>query len=228
MLGAVVNRRIFLEATHGANLPSIEGMMGLFVGISPVNATGRTAEMAHQLNAPMVLVVDGSAMARSAAATVYGYGQFDSSLNVAGVIFNRITSEGHCQFSKEAVEKETPIPVVGYRRPDPEVGIPDRHLGLRTVLEGSGPGPYVKFGQLASETIDLAGVEQLAQTSQDLPVTNPGKSTERSSRVTWSVRVGVAYDPAFCFYYQSQRGGPRGVSPWVKALPAGSGGLLAT
>jgi cobyrinic acid a,c-diamide synthase len=149
----------------------------------------------------MVLVVDGSAMARLAAARVYGYAQFDSSLNVAGVIFNRITSEGHCQLSKEAVEKETRIPVVGYRRPDPEVGIPDRHLGLRTALEGSGTGLYAKPGQSASVTIDLAGVEQLAQANPVLSVMNPGAPTERSGRVTRSVRVGVAYDPAFSFYY---------------------------
>jgi len=99
------------------------------------------------------------------------------------------------------VEKETRIPVVSYLRPDSQVTIPDRHLGLRTVLEGSRTGLYTKLGVSASDTIDLTRIEQLAQTSQDLPVTNPGKSTERSSRVTRSVRVGVAYDPAFCFYY---------------------------
>ena len=131
-----MNRRIFQEAAQGADLSIIEGMMGLFDGCSPVKETGSTAEMAHQLNAPVVLVVDGSAMARSAAAMVYGYAQFDSSLHVAGVIFNRISSEGHYQLLKEAVEKETHIPVVGYLRPDPEVTITDRHLGLRTALEG--------------------------------------------------------------------------------------------
>ena len=201
MLGAVVNRRIFQEAAHGADLSIIEGMMGLFDGSSPVKETGSTAEMAHQLNAPIVLVVDGSAMARSAAALVYGYAQFDSSLNVAGVIFNRIASEGHYQLLKEAVEKGTRIPVVGYLRPDPEVSIPDRHLGLRTALEGSGIGLYAKLGQSASDTIDLTRIEQLAQASPELPVMNPGAPTERSGRVIRSVRVGVAYDPAFSFYY---------------------------
>ena len=201
MLGAVVNRRIFQEAAQGANLSIIEGMMGLFDGCSPVKETGSTAEMAHQLNAPVVLVVDGSAMARSAAAMVYGYAQFDSSLHVAGVIFNRISSEGHYQLLREAVEKETHIPVVGYLRPDPEVTITDRHRGLRTALEGSGTDLYAKLGQSASETIELARVEQLAQASPDLPITNPGKPTQSSRRVTRSVRIGVAYDPAFCFYY---------------------------
>ncbi|PJA77642.1 MAG: cobyrinic acid a,c-diamide synthase, partial [Nitrospirae bacterium CG_4_9_14_3_um_filter_51_5] len=201
MLGSVLNRRIFQEAAHGADLSIIEGMMGLFDGSSPVNETGSTAEMAKQLNAPVLLVVDGSAMARSAAAMVSGYATFDSSLHVAGVIFNRIKSEGHYQLLKEAVEQATHRPVVGYLRPDSDCTIPDRYLGLRTALEGSGTDLYAKLGQSASETIDLARVEQLAQASPDLPITNPGKPTQPSRLVTRSVRIGVAYDPAFCFYY---------------------------
>ncbi|MGB5053806.1 MAG: cobyrinate a,c-diamide synthase [Nitrospirales bacterium] len=201
MLGAVMNRTIFQEAAHGADLSIIEGMMGLFDGSSPVNETGSTAELAHQLNAPVLLVVDGSAMARSAAAMVHGYAQFDSSLNVAGVIFNRLNSEGHYLLLKEAVEKETRIPVVGYLRSDSDVTIPDRHLGLRTALEGSGTELYAKLGQLASATIDLVRVEQLAQASPDVLLTNPGIPAEDFRPVNRSVRVGVAFDPAFCFYY---------------------------
>ncbi|MEO6203583.1 MAG: cobyrinate a,c-diamide synthase [Nitrospirales bacterium] len=201
MLGPVVNRSIFQEAAHGADLSIIEGMMGLFDGSSPVNATGSTADMAHQLNAPILLVVDGSAMARSAAAMVYGYANFDSSLNVVGVIFNRLSSEGHYLLLKEAVEKETRIPVVGYLRADSDVTIPDRHLGLRTALEGSETELYAKLGQLASATIDLVRVEQLAQASSEMLVTNPGIPAEDSRPLTRSVRVGVAFDPAFCFYY---------------------------
>jgi cobyrinic acid a,c-diamide synthase len=201
MLGSVLNRRIFHEAAHGADLSIIEGMMGLFDGSSPVKETGSTAEMAKQLNAPVLLVVDGSAMARSAAAMVHGYATFDPLLNVAGVILNRINSEGHYQLLKEAVEKETHIPVVGYLRSDSDLTIPDRHLGLRTALEGSRTDPYAKLGQSSSATINLARVEQLAQASPDLPITNPGKSTQPSRRMTRSMRIGIAYDPAFCFYY---------------------------
>ncbi|MCA9499737.1 MAG: cobyrinate a,c-diamide synthase [Nitrospira sp.] len=201
MLGPVVNRTIFQEAAQGAALSIIEGMMGLFDGSSPVNATGSTADMARQLNAPILLVLDGSAMARSAAAMVYGYAHFDSSVNVAGVIFNRLNSEGHFLLLKEAVEKETRIPVVGYLRADSDVTIPDRHLGLRTALEGSGAELYAKLGQLASATIDLVGVEQLAQASPAILVTSPGVPVEASRSVSRSVRVGFAFDPAFSFYY---------------------------
>ncbi|WNM56724.1 cobyrinate a,c-diamide synthase [Candidatus Nitrospira allomarina] len=201
MLGAVLNRTIFQEAAHGADLSIIEGMMGLFDGSSPVKETGSTAELAHQLNAPILLVVDGSAMARSAAAMVYGYAKFDSSLQVAGVIFNRLNSEGHFLLLKEAVEQETRIPVVGYLRTDSDVTIGDRHLGLRTALENSRNEWYSKLGELASATIDLVRVERLAQASPDMPVTNSGRPAKNSRPVNRSVRVGVAFDPAFCFYY---------------------------
>lgn len=201
MLGAVLNRTIFQEAAHGADLSIIEGMMGLFDGSSPVKETGSTAELARQLNAPILLVVDGSAMARSAAAMVYGYAQFDPSLNVAGVIFNRVNSEGHYLLLKEAVEQETRIPVVGYLATDSEVTIPDRHLGLRTALEGSGTELYTKLGQLASATINLGRVERLAQASPEMLVANSAMPAKDSSPVNRSIRVGVAFDPAFCFYY---------------------------
>lgn len=201
MLGAVVNRRIFQEAAHGAGLSIIEGMMGLFDGSSPVKETGSTAEMAKQLKAPVLLVIDGSAMARSAAAMVHGYATFDSSVNVAGVIVNRINSESHYRLLQEAVEKATHIPVVGYLRPDPGLTIPDRHLGLRTALEGLGRDLYVKLGQSASETIDITRVEHLAQACPELAATILHAPTQPSKRMIRPVRIGVAYDPAFCFYY---------------------------
>ena len=85
MLGETVNRDIFTRAAADADLSIIEGMMGLFDGSSPVNEIGSTAELAKQLDAPVLLVVDGSAMARSAAAMVSGYATFDPALRVASI-----------------------------------------------------------------------------------------------------------------------------------------------
>src|SRR6476469_1543596 len=68
MLGEILNRQIFARAAADADLSIIEGMMGLFDGSSATEETGSTAELAKQLDAPVLLVVDGSAMARSAAA----------------------------------------------------------------------------------------------------------------------------------------------------------------
>ncbi|MDE3119232.1 MAG: cobyrinate a,c-diamide synthase, partial [Nitrospirota bacterium] len=201
MLSAEANRRIFARATADADLAIVEGMMGLFDGSSPVSEAGSTAEMAKQLGAPVLLVVDGSAMARSAAAMVSGYARFDPALRVAAVLFNRVGSEGHFQLLKEAVEAETEVAAVGYLRPDRTLAIGDRHLGLVTAMEQGSRDLYAKLGRAISETVDLALVESLAGTAVDpspLTVESQRPSRRRDGR---PVRVGIAHDTAFCFYY---------------------------
>ena len=209
MLGADVNRKVFTHAAVDADLSIIEGMMGLFDGSSPVNEIGSTAELAKQLDAPVLLVIDGSAMARSAAAMLSGYAKFDPALRVAGVLFNRVGSEGHYKLLKEAVQQETEVVAVGYLRPDPAVTISDRHLGLVTAMEQGTGELYVRLAKAAIETIDLDLIEALARSAQE-DVRGKGlgvrgdemaapRLTPDASRLT--VKVGVAYDQAFCFYY---------------------------
>src|SRR6185503_5086952 len=135
MLGETVNREIFIRASADADIAIIEGMMGLFDGSSPVSEIGSTAELAKQLDAPVLLVIDGSAMARSAAAMVSGYAKFDQAVRVVGVLFNRVGSEGHYRLLKEAVEQETDVVAVGYLRQDSAVTITERHLGLSIAMD---------------------------------------------------------------------------------------------
>ena len=198
MLGEAVNRDIFTRAAAGADISIIEGMMGLFDGSSPVNEIGSTAELVKQLDAPVLLVIDGSAMARSAAAMVSGYAKFDPALRVAGVLFNRVSSEGHYQLLKDAVEQETDVVAVGYLRPDQAVTISDRHLGLVTAMEQGTGTLYDLLAKAATETIDLDRIEALACSCRDLPASSPQPMTRSHSR---KIRIGVAQDPAFCFYY---------------------------
>ena len=198
MLGQTVNRDIFTRAAAGADISIIEGMMGLFDGSSPVNEIGSTAELAKQLDAPVFLVVDGSAMARSAAAMVSGYAKFDPALRVAGVLFNRVSSEGHYTLLKEAVEQETDVAAVGYLRPDQAVTISDRHLGLVTAMEQGTGELYSRLAKAAAETVDLDRVEALARSCRELTVAAPHPVMRNHGR---TVRIGVAQDLVFCFYY---------------------------
>ena len=198
MLGEAVNRNIFAKAAATADISIIEGMMGLFDGSSPVNEIGSTAELAKQLDAPVLLVIDGSAMARSAAAMVSGYAKFDPALRVAGVLFNRVGSEGHYKLLKEAVERETDVVVVGYFRPDPAVTIADRHLGLVTAMEQGTGELYGRLANAAEETVDLDRIEALARSCREWPAALNQPAARRDAR---TVRIGVAQDLAFCFYY---------------------------
>ena len=198
MLGVDRNRLIFARAAADADISIIEGMMGLFDSSSPVNDIGSTAELAKQLEAPVVLVVDGSAMARSAAAMVAGYARFDPALRVAGVLFNRVGSDGHYQLLKAAVEQETAVTPVGYLRPDVALTIPDRHLGLVMAMEQGHSRLYQRLAKAALDTVDLDRIEALAHSSGTLPeavsppvIKSPGRT----------IRIGVAQDQAFCFYY---------------------------
>jgi cobyrinic acid a,c-diamide synthase len=94
-------------------------------------------------------------MARSAAAMVAGYAKFDPALRVVGVLFNRVSSEGHYTLLKEAVEQESDVVAVGYLRPDPALTISDRHLGLVTAMEQETGKLYGRLAKAAEETVDL-------------------------------------------------------------------------
>ena len=105
---------LFSRSTAGADIAVIEGVMGLFDGAGALDERGSTAHLAKILAAPVVLVVNGKAMARSAAALVAGFARFDRRVAVKAVIFNNLGSEGHYRILREAVETETGIPVLGY------------------------------------------------------------------------------------------------------------------
>ena len=198
MLGADHNHSIFARAAADADISIIEGMMGLFDGSSPVNEVGSTAELAKQLSAPVLLVIDGSAMARSAAAMVAGYAHFDPALRVVGVLFNRVGSEGHYQLLKAAVEQATDVVPVGYLRSDVSMAIPDRHLGLVMAEEQGKDQLYHRLGKAVLETIDLDRIEAFAHSCGTLPGSVSQPMIKNHGR---TVRIGVAQDRAFCFYY---------------------------
>jgi cobyrinic acid a,c-diamide synthase len=204
LLGEALNREIFARAVADADLAIIEGVMGLFDGASATSEFGSTAELAKQLAAPVLLVLDGSAMARSAAAMVQGYAQFDPNLGLAGVLFNRVRGEGHYRLLKEAVEATIRVRVVGYLRPDAGLTIPERHLGLTTAIEGVSQEHYERLGRALAETVDLDLIEELAKSAGEFPSSSGSSSLALShvrGRDGVRVRVGVAHDPAFCFYY---------------------------
>ncbi|TLY21787.1 MAG: cobyrinate a,c-diamide synthase, partial [Nitrospirae bacterium] len=197
-LGPAVCRQVFLRAAADADVSIIEGVMGLFDGSSPVNESGSTAELAKLLQAPVLLVIDGSAMARSAAAMVSGYARFDPDLRIAGVLFNKVGGAGHYRLLKEAVEATTDLAVVGYLPTDPSFTIEDRHLGLVTALDQPTQNISHRLASAMAETVDVDRVEALAHSAPRLEAEYARTEPQLSGR---AVRVGVAYDPAFCFYY---------------------------
>ena len=192
-------RGVFEHAGEAADVSIIEGVMGMFDGYGSTNDRGSTAEMAKLLNVPVILVVDASHMARSIAAIVEGYRRFDPAVRLAGVIFNRV-SERHARLLREAVRRYTSVPVLGYVPSDAAIAIPERHLGLVPALEKTSAQPLERLAERVAATIDL---ERLLRIARGAPTLShvPGP-WDRSQRIAPCVRIGLAYDRAFHFYYQ--------------------------
>ena len=119
-------------ASEDADLVVVEGVMGLFDGAT--TDEGSTADIAASLGWPVVLVVDASAMAASAAAVVHGFASYRGDVNLAGVIYNRVGSDRHAELLVEATAK-TGVPVLGHLRRSAALTLPDRHLGLVQASE---------------------------------------------------------------------------------------------
>jgi cobyrinic acid a,c-diamide synthase len=130
MLEPSANLQTFTRFSADADFTVVEGVMGLFDGRDALTDAGSTAEMAKLLGLPVLLVVDASAMARSAAAIVHGYESFDQKLEVAGIIFNRVASAGHFTYLRDSAEASCDARVLGWLSPDESVTLPERHLGL--------------------------------------------------------------------------------------------------
>jgi cobyrinic acid a,c-diamide synthase len=194
---------LFERACSGADIAVIEGVMGLFDGKTGGDDSGSTAHLAKLLRAPVVLVVDASAMARSAAALVHGFNSFDSDLRLAGVIVNRVAGEGHYGIVAEAIERETGVPALGYLRRDADLAIPERYLGLIPSVEGPvAPGHLGLLRAAVEETIDIGRLERIATSASALPATPANSSLFPSERTDEQVCIAVARDAAFSFYYE--------------------------
>jgi len=194
MMGREAVRSTFLEATREADVAIIEGVMGLFDGASPTSEEGSTAEIAKWLEAPVALVVDAGGMARSVAALVAGFADFDPALRVAGVIANRVGSRGHAELLQKALRSSS---FLGALPRDAAAGFPERHLGLRTADEEVLPASLLDaWGAVAAEWIRLDALLDLARSAPAL-ADEPKCSNSGSSRA----RIGIAHDEAFHFYY---------------------------
>ena len=229
MLSQTANIEILARACADADLALIEGVMGLFDGREANAESGSTAEMAKWLGAPVLLVVDASAMARSAAALVSGFEAFDPALNLAGVLFNRIGGQRHADLLRDAVASRGLSKPLGFLPRNDKIAMPSRHLGLTMASEALTVTGLDEMTDWVEKHVDLDALLALArQQPTDLiaPITTPSPQASR-------VRIGVARDAAFCFYYQdnldllSEAGAELvDFSPMIdQALPADLGGL---
>jgi cobyrinic acid a,c-diamide synthase len=198
MLSKEYNREVFSKGSHSCDVAIVEGVMGLFDGYDGRSEAGSTAEMAKWLSFPVLLIVDARSMARSAAAVIQGFENFDSELKWAGVVLNRLGSDVHLQFIREALEGHVNIPLLGGIKREDGLNLPERHLGLVTQDENPlGPGYINHLADLIEDSLNL---DMLLDNLSELDI--PKFPQKQETRQKTSVRIGVARDEAFCFYYQ--------------------------
>jgi len=223
--GAALSRT-FARGLAGADLAIVEGVMGLFDGAQGRSEAGSSAHLAKRLGLSVVLVVDGSGMAASAAAIVHGFASLDPRLALAGVVLNRVASRNHLEHLVPAIERRARVPVLGHLTRDAEISLPSRHLGLVTA-EDLAPSPVLaRIAARVAEGIDLDRVLGVAAALK-LPNVPPARVAPVRAR------LAVARDAAFCFVYPDtlERLAEAGVqvvpfSPLAdKGLPDGVDGL---
>jgi len=208
MLTPEANQAIFRRHAASADLALVEGVMGLFDGYDGASEAGSTAQMAKWLGLPALLVVDARAMARSAAALVHGFATFDPDLALAGVLFNRVGSAVHLRYLEQALEFKKDAPSLGGIPRDHELAIPERHLGLTTAQEHPLTPPYLdRLADLMEQNLDLDGLWErlpilnLAAPPVTAAVGGQARTPAPHLLNAGPVRLGVAQDEAFCFYY---------------------------
>jgi len=179
----------FVRTAAGADIAIVEGVMGMFDGLDGTGISS-TAHVARVLGAPVILVADVRGMSRSVHALVRGYAGFDPEVSLSGVIFNRVGSDRH----RSLVGREQSSPVLGFIPKDPGLSVESRHLGLKMAFEtGNDPADTGVIG----DSCDLDRIMEIATGAAPLPAVASRETAERQKAV-----IGVAFDPAFCFYYQ--------------------------
>ena len=174
----------------------MEGVMGLFDGMSPSSITNSTYAIGRETDTPVILILPARGMSRSALALLKGFLSEDSEGRIKGVLINRVSLSFGREL-KRMIEEELGLPVVGILPENKEFCLESRHLGLVLPEEIPKLQKIVqKAAEALKETLDLACLLEIAKGAGAAPV--PEKQSRREKRV----KVGVAKDEAFCFYYR--------------------------
>ena len=190
---------LFSRQMTGADVGLVEGNKGLHDGMA-LDGSDSNAGLAKLLGAPVVLVIDARGMTRGVAPLVLGFQGFDQEIRIAGVVLNQVGGPRHESKLRAALERYTEVPVLGAVRRDASLEISERHLGLVPSNEHQLARDKIsRIGQAVSSQVDLDALLAVAATSPEVPLTAepPAVSASRPR-----VRIAIARDAAFGFYYQ--------------------------
>jgi len=183
---------------HASEVNLVEGNKGLYDGLS-LDGSNSNAALAKLLDLPVFLVIDARGMTRGIAPLILGYQAFDKDIQIAGVILNKLGGSRHESKLREVIEHYTDVPVVGAIQYDERLSIIERHLGLMPSNESIAASAKVKqIGDAIAEQVDL---DKLLVLSKKEEFSVPGRPNVCPPAVGDKVRIGIARDRAFGFYY---------------------------
>lgn len=190
---------LFKRAAEDVNICVVEGNRGLYDGMD-VEGSCSSVTLARMLGIPVVLVLDGTKMTRTAAAIVHGVNSFEEGFSLAGVILNRTAGPRHRSMLQKTIERYTDVPLLGMLpkiSPDP---VPERHMGLVSNREyGEAEAVLKRLAEVVGGNCNLEALQKTAESA--LPL-------EASAGPLWltkapaGVRIGVVRDAALWFYYE--------------------------
>lgn len=185
---------VFARGLPGADVAVIEGVMGLYDGIDGRNEIGSTAHLSKVLKAPVVLVLNAASSARSIGAVALGFKEYDREVNVAGVIFNNVSSPDRLELLRDSLKD---MECLGGIPRSESIGLESRHLGLVPANESTDPDKYDRIRAMIEGHVDVDRLLEVARSAPDieLPEAHPCMTSIKA-------RIGVATDAAFNFYYQ--------------------------
>lgn len=212
-------RKVLVDAVREeqAGIAVLEGVMGYYDGLGGTETSASSWEIAEITDTPAILVLDCKGASLSAAAMASGFLHFRKKSHIAGVILNRVSSMYYERLAA-AVEEASGLPVLGYLPESEEYRMESRHLGL--FLPGEIDRLRERIGRLADQMEKSIAVERVLEVAGMLPLRMENKEKEKAEnesmeaesiakfpacqeqKVTSRVRIGVARDEAFCFYYQ--------------------------
>lgn len=198
LMGETGVKHAFNKHSNG-DISVVEGVMGLYDGVSKDGKeVSSTALLAKAIDAPVILIIDGSGVSTSAAAQVLGFDQFDKALDIAGVIVNKVHGERHYKLIKEPIERFTGIKCLGYLSKNDEIALESQHLGLIPSEEVHALSKKIEIlGKAIMKSVDLDALVTLSErNAQEINNHYYEKISEKN------YRIGIAKDKAFNFYYQ--------------------------
>ena len=190
---------MYRRCSVGADVSLVEGNKGLYDGLDLEGSNSNSA-LAHLLDVPVVLVIDARGMTRGIAPLILGYQAFDRDIKIAGVILNQLGGARHESKLRAVIEHYTDVPVLGAVHHNKNLQIDERHLGLMPSNETEEAVKFVsEISQVINNQVDLDRLLQAGKPSEKYTFGAPEILSGESEKT--SVRIGVARDKAFGFYY---------------------------